>query len=65
MPWIEHPATQDGPVSLRRWIMYHVGIWMADKGRDWEDRALFPERSICQDCGQRTRPGETCDHIPF
>lgn len=64
MASIHHP-TIDGPVSLRRAIMYRLAVWMMDKGREWEDRALFPERTICPDCGQRMQPGGVCDHIPF
>lgn len=65
MPWIEHPATQDGPVSLWRWLKYHVGIWMIQMGQAWEDEALHPERVYCPECGHRITPGVECDHIPF
>lgn len=66
MPWIEHPATQDGPVSLWRWLKYHVGVWMQRRGNDLEDGALHPDRLICPDCGQRIPySGWQCDHIPF
>lgn len=65
MPWIKHPATQDGPVSLLRWLKYHIGSWMQEVGYRWEDNALFPDKEICQECGQRKRVGEICDHIPF
>lgn len=42
MPWIDHPATQNGPVSLWRWIKYHVADWMLRKGNRWEREALYP-----------------------
>jgi hypothetical protein len=43
MPWIDHPATQGAPVSLWRWIKFHVGVWMSDKGRYLEMSALHPD----------------------
>lgn len=65
MPWIKHPATQDGPVSVVRWLKYHVGEWMRETGARWSDDALSPYCKICPDCGQRMREGDYCDHIPF
>lgn len=65
MPWIEHPATQDGPVSLLRWLKFHLGEWMQRKGNGFVEQALYPERTYCSDCGQPIRPGQVCDHIPF
>ncbi len=43
MPWIDHPATQNGPVSWWRWLKYHVGEWMENKGRRWSFDALHPD----------------------
>lgn len=64
MPWINHPACQEGPVSLIRWLRYYVGEWMAAKGSSMSDRALFPNR--CPECGAAMRDGcDFCDHIPF
>jgi hypothetical protein len=60
--WIDHPACQDGPVSLWRWIKFHVGGRLMDIGEKWEDEALYPKR--CPDCGAAMR-GTECDHIPF
>lgn len=65
MPHIEHPATQGGPVSIVRWVKYHLGVWMQRKGYDWEDTALHPDNVICPECGQRKQRHEICDHIPF
>ena len=63
MPWIHHPATQDGPVSVWRWLKYQVGSWLMEKGDNMVDRALYPKR--CPECGgAMPRIGE-CDHIPF
>lgn len=43
MPWIHHPATQDGPVSLWRWLRYHVGDWLYTRGNRMMNRALYPD----------------------
>lgn len=40
MPWIHHPATQDGPVSVRRWLLYHIGTYLYEWGMRLEYRAL-------------------------
>ena len=53
MPWIHHPATQGGPVSLWRWLQFQCAQIMQRigyRGRQLEYRALYP--------------GET-DNIPF
>lgn len=42
MPWIHHPATQDGPVSVWRWIKFHVGVWLSRFGATLEYDALHP-----------------------
>jgi hypothetical protein len=63
MPWIDHPS-QDAPASLRCWLKYHIGRWMRERGSQWEDAALYPDRAICQ-CGQRMDRNGYCDHIPF
>lgn len=65
MPWIDHPARQDGPASLVDWLRYHLGIWMQDKGRDLEHQALYPNDRRCPTCGAWGRPGIDCDHLPF
>lgn len=65
MPWIDHPARQDGPASIIDWIRYHLSQWMQSKGRDMEHRALYPADVECPDCGEWMRPGASCDHIPF
>lgn len=65
MPWIDHPARQDGPASVTDWLRYKLGTWMQDKGRDWEEMALNPDGKRCPDCGAWNRPGYHCDHIPF
>jgi hypothetical protein len=44
MPWIHHPATQDGPVSVGRWLKFHIGSWMWRVGRRLECQALHPDR---------------------
>lgn len=38
--WIHHPS-QSAPVSLWRWVMYQVGVWMERKGRYLYDYALY------------------------
>ena len=46
MPWIYHPATQDGPVSVYRWALYHFAQWLkaiGRKGQCLEDIALHGE----------------------
>lgn len=40
MPWIHHPATQDGPVSIRRWLAYRWARWCDGQSRKWEYWAL-------------------------
>lgn len=65
MPWIEHPECQGAPVSVIRWLRYYIGVRMQEVGRDWEDRALYPKRERCRECGQWVRPGDECDHLPF
>lgn len=65
MPWIDHPARQDGPASFLDWLRYRVGIWMQDKGHDLEHRALHPKDIPCPDCGAWMSPGSNCDHLPF
>lgn len=62
--WIDHPAC-GGPVSLGRWIRFHLGTWMQRAGADLENGALYPDRIYCPDCGQLVRRGEACDHLPF
>jgi hypothetical protein len=42
--WIHHPATQDGPVSITRWLLYHVGDWLEKVGSGLVYRALHPDR---------------------
>jgi hypothetical protein len=42
MPWIHHPATQDGPVSVWRWLKYQIGSRLSDLGGRWEMDALHP-----------------------
>lgn len=32
MPWIDHPACQDGPVSVTRWLMWKLSQWMMRVG---------------------------------
>jgi hypothetical protein len=60
---IDHPETQHGPVSLTRWLKYHIGVRLARIGMKWEDEALFPQR--CPDCGAAMRGSAECDHVPF
>lgn len=62
MPWINDPACEDR-VSVIRWIKYHVGGWMRDKGFSLIDHALHPKR--CKECGARLDMRGECDHIPF
>lgn len=63
MPWIEHPATQDGPVSLFRWLKFKIGDRLEEIGRRWADEALYPNR--CPECGAAMPRRGECDHIPF
>lgn len=69
MPWIDHPARQDGPASIADWLRYRIGAWMQFRGADLEHRALYPNDVICPECGNWMRPGDQpgggCDHIPF
>jgi uncharacterized OB-fold protein len=63
MFWIDHPACKDC-VSVIRWLKYHIGEWMFDKGDRLRDSALYPNR--CRECGAKMTPGQKdCDHIPF
>lgn len=65
--WIDHPATQGGPVGLRRWFKYHVGTRLAALGSRWEDEALHPHR--CRVCGaaipEGVNPAECDICLPF
>lgn len=65
MPWIDHPARQDGPASGADWLRYKVGTWMQSVGAELERRALYPADVRCPDCGAWNRPDYHCDHIPF
>lgn len=66
MPWIDHPARQDGPASVIDWLRYHIGCWMQQRGADLEFRGLHPDARRCPECKMWvTPPGFTCDHIPF
>lgn len=65
MPWIDHPARQEGPASVMDWLRWHVSQWMLRRGAELEHRALYPADVECTDCGQWMRPGGQCDHIPF
>lgn len=65
MPWIDHPARQDGPASVIDWLRYNVGAWMQRKGANLEHRALYPNDFECPECGNWTNDGSQCDHIPF
>lgn len=64
-PWIDHPARQDGPVSLMDWIRYKIGLWMQDTGAQLEYRALYPGDTRCPECRGWVSRGNPCDHIPF
>lgn len=33
MPWIPYPACQDGPVSVWRWIAWHISEWLDGHAR--------------------------------
>lgn len=63
--YIPHPARQGDDVSILDWLRFHIGVWMQCKGTALEDRALYPNRIHCPDCGQWMNPGDHCDHIPF
>jgi hypothetical protein len=65
MPWINHPARQDGPASLLDWLRYRLGTWMQRVGTDLEHRALHPNDTLCPECGHWISKGYPCDHIPF
>lgn len=65
MPWIDHPARQDGPASVADWIRYKFGMWMQEAGADLEHRALYPADQKCPVCHCWMTPGFPCDHIPF
>ena len=41
--WIDHPETQDGPVSLRRWLAWHIGNWFYDQSHRLQRWALDPD----------------------
>jgi len=59
--WIDHPGCEN-PVSLWRWLKYEIGDWMATKGSNMMDRALYPDR--CPECGGAMPKSGCCDHIP-
>lgn len=65
MPWIDHPARQDGPASILDWLRYHIGLWMQHRGRELERRALHPTDVRCPECGAWVSPRNSCDHLPF
>jgi hypothetical protein len=65
MPWIDHPAREDGNASLADWLRYRIGTWMQSKGAQIEYRALYPNDTRCPECGAWVHPGDECDHIPF
>ena len=50
MPWINHPATQDGPVSVQRWLAFKIGEWLGYWARRLEHYGLY---------------GDSRDDIPF
>lgn len=64
MRWIDHPACQDGPVSLTRWIKWHVSQWLDRHARRLERDALYPN---CEGCGTPRNRGDhsKCDELPF
>lgn len=63
--WISHPAVVN-PVGPIRWARYHIGVWMHEVGRRWEDRAIDPDRK-CDMCGENYWKFDhrKCDEIPF
>ena len=40
MPYINHPACQDGPVSVWRWAAYNLSTWLGYWSRRLEHWAL-------------------------
>lgn len=46
--WIEHPS-QSMPVSLRRWIMWHLAELLGRWSRRLEWAALYPDRDGIHD----------------
>lgn len=64
MPWIHHPACQDGPVSVGRWLRYRLSEWLGDWSRRLEHAALHPN---CEDCGRPRNRGDhsKCEQLPF
>lgn len=63
MRFIPHPAVDSDPVSLWRWLKWHVGVWMVCCGIRWQNQAM----DRCESCGQfrHGRDHTECDHIPF
>lgn len=54
--WIEHPACQDGPVGLRRWLawkwsefVYHQLCRLQHYHRRIEHKALYPDTPFDDD----------------
>lgn len=39
--WIHHPACEDGPVSLRRWVAYLIASKLDEWSRRLEHFALY------------------------
>lgn len=62
--WIAHPAADHSPVSLLRWVKWHLSQWMIDKGRNLEYAALYPN---CDGCGEPRSRGDhsKCLETPF
>lgn len=44
MPWIDHPACQDGPVSWARYLKWRLSEWLYGWSRRLEWEALHPDR---------------------
>jgi hypothetical protein len=42
MPWIHHPACQDGPVSVWRWLKFQLSDIFGSWSRTLERQALYP-----------------------
>lgn len=40
--WIHHPAVDDQPVGLLRWLKWHASQWLLHLGDCWERDALHP-----------------------
>lgn len=64
MPWINHPACQDGPVTYRRYWKYVASDFLNRWARHLEYEALHPN---CQDCGKPRKKGDhsNCLEVPF